>query len=251
MRLRISSLPAPPYVELLISWLNGDPIEKLIHNYARLNLNLVEQAGLDEPPKCIVIEKDFTLMSGPSASVVNLYCDEKSRNDAYKAYRNNGKLAALTHFGYSVNTTYDDFCKRNLIPQDKNYKYYDNLMEEVRNDQRCFLINSIKGNYDKTDHFFTKIFRWFDGSQGHWTRKGMFMVYEFVFFLEPFPTPTPFLGYMYKKIANMVLAHKEPKLELFKICEECGNIFYAKQKNTMYCSSACKMRHYREKNKKA
>lgn len=200
-------------------------------------------------PNCIKFERFFD-QNGPGISTINLYANEVSRRNDYDLYRKQGKLHALLHFRFTADTTYEQFCEKNILPTEQQFENYSHMIRAVRYDQQWFLKKSIRGRFDENEQFFNRICKWY-ASHGHWKRNGMFMHYEFSDVLESYPEPTPFFSYVYKMLGNMVLAHKEPKLDLFRICKSCGDIFYAKQRNTMYCSSACKVRHHREKHKKA
>lgn len=164
--LRKSSLPIPLRVNALLAWLNDKPWEELIFYYKFLNLNLREAELLGYLPNCIKFERFFD-QNGPGISTINLYANEISRRNDYDLYRKQGKLYALLHFRFTADTTYEQFCEKNILPTEQQFENYSHMIRAVRYDQQWFLKKSIRGRFDENEQFFNRICKWY-ASHGHW-----------------------------------------------------------------------------------
>lgn len=231
-----------PKVKVLLRWLNGDPLEELCEDIRELKIDFFGYFEHGYEPLRVPLDQsfDFDKDSEQDEMLVWLYQSEETRRSSYKTLRDRG---------FFVPDSYDQFCGKHLIPTDPRAAVVAGKVDVVRKQQAKFIKNIINHDFSGFGNFFKSVQCWYGIPYGGWHREGMTMQYRFRL-LPGFGDPIDFIGYSYRLLANMILIHSEPRLEFFSICNECGNIFYGRQRNVKFCSNACKMRFYRESKKK-
>lgn len=233
-----------PVVKFFLSWLNRHPWKEVIEAGKSLQLDVLLNAELGRPSNSIPCEKEFNLASSNLLNDLpyyHLYATEEDRKEEF----------ALLYSAKPANDkedAYIKFCKKNLVPVEMEDAGILKDLECAQQHQRVFLKNIIRGDDVPISDFFNKVYAWYNVDYGRWERKDRVVVYKFQV-LPSFGQPAGIIGLTYRLLANMVLVQYSPELEYFGCCQECGEFFYAEQKNKKFCSDACKMKNYRRRKK--